>query len=80
MSDGKWHGGKGDKTRGLGGNTYADNWETIFGKPKPDVKVRKITPDHSKTAVHKDKSKPRRVDYKEDLRKQRDLNWDGNDD
>jgi len=30
-----------------------DNWDAIFGKPK----VRKTTPDHGSTKVHKDKSK-----------------------
>ena len=36
---------------------FADNWEKIFGKEKPDVKVRKQTPAHAKTQVQKDKTK-----------------------
>jgi hypothetical protein len=76
----QWHGGKGDKPRQPDGNAYSDGWELAFGKKKPEVKARKVQPDHSKTAVHRDKTKPTRSDYKTDMRKQRDLNWDGNDD
>ena len=74
----QWHGGKGDKPRQPDGKAYADGWELAFGKKKPEVKARKVSPEHSKTAVHRDKTKPTRVEYKEQMRKQRDLNWDGN--
>ena len=57
MSSEKWHGGKGSKRRPELENTYADNWERIFGKKKQETKVRKITPSHAKTQVQKDKTK-----------------------
>jgi hypothetical protein len=79
MSTRKWHGGKGDTPRGLGGNTYADNWEAIFGKKPEDVKSRKVIPDHGKTSVHDNKTRPSRQSYKNEMLKQSDLNWDGND-
>ena len=53
----QWHGGKGSKVRGSGQDTYADNWEKIFGKKKPETKVRKVTPTHAKTQIQKDKTK-----------------------
>jgi hypothetical protein len=68
------------KSRHSGQKKYADNWEKIFGKKKPEVKGRKKTPDHAVSQVHKDKTKPSRASYKDEMRKQRDLNWDGNDD
>tara|TARA_R110000796_G_scaffold139394_1_gene255478 strand:- start:643 stop:825 length:183 start_codon:yes stop_codon:yes gene_type:complete len=46
---------------------------------KSEVKARKVTPDHAKSAVHKDKTKFDRGTYKQELLKQSDLNWDGND-
>ena len=57
MSSEKWHGGKGSKRRPELENTYADNWERIFGKKKQETKVRKTTPAHAKTQVQKDKTK-----------------------
>ena len=57
MSSEKWHGGKGSKRRPESENTYADNWERIFGKKKQETKVRKTTPAHAKTQVQKDKTK-----------------------
>jgi len=54
----KWHGGKGSGRRtDANDKAYADNWERIFGKKKPETKVRKKTPDHAKTQVQKDKTK-----------------------
>ena len=53
----KWHGGKGSKRRPENNSEYQDNWDKIFGKKKPDVKVRKQTPAHAKTQVQKDKTK-----------------------
>ena len=45
-----------------------DNWNKIFGKPKPitNVKVRKVTPAHAITRVEEDKTKriPRKEKYK----------------
>ena len=57
MSSEKWHGGKGSKRRPGSEDTYADNWERIFGKKKQETKVRKTTPSHAKTQVQKDKTK-----------------------
>tara|TARA_A200000159_G_C7268325_1_gene316092 strand:+ start:337 stop:570 length:234 start_codon:yes stop_codon:yes gene_type:complete len=65
------------KSKGLS-KQGRDNWDKIFGK-KEDIKVRKTTPDHGSTKVHKDKSKYDRKSYKDELRSQSDLNWDGND-
>ena len=54
----KWHGGKGSGRRTAANNAaYDDGWEKIFGKKKPDVKVRKQTPSHGSTKVHVDKKK-----------------------
>ena len=64
------------KSKGLS-KKGKDNWDKIFGKK--DIKVRKTTPDHGNTQVHKDKSKYDRKSYKEEIRSQQDLNWDGND-
>jgi hypothetical protein len=60
-----WHGGKGSKRRNSNESAYADNWEKIFGKKKPEIKARKTQPEHSKTQIHKDKSKqlPRKYKY-----------------
>lgn len=65
MDNKQWHGGKGSKRRNSNDALYADNWEKIFGKKKPEVTVRKETPLHAKTQIHKDKSKviPRRYKY-----------------
>lgn len=52
----KWEGGKGSKRR-PNDTSYADNWERIFGKKKPETKVRKTTPKHAQTQVQKDKTK-----------------------
>jgi hypothetical protein len=52
----KWEGGKGSKRR-PNDTSYADNWERIFGKKKPETKVRKVTPTHAKTQIQKDKTK-----------------------
>ena len=63
----KWHGGKGSGRRSTADDdAYADNWERIFGKKKPEIKSRKHQPDHSVTQVHKDKTKviPRHQKYK----------------
>jgi len=61
-----WHGGKGSRRRNSNENLYSDNWERIFGKPEPDVSVRKTTPSHGITKIHKDKTKiiPRKLKYK----------------
>jgi hypothetical protein len=53
----KWDGGKGSKRRPENDTTYQDNWEKIFGKKKPETKVRKTTPSHAITQVQKDKTK-----------------------
>ena len=53
----QWHGGKGSKVRNSDQDTYADNWEKIFGKKKPETKVRKTTPKHAQTKIQKDKTK-----------------------
>ena len=66
MKKSNWHGGKGSGRRdSQNDQQYADNWEKIFGKPKPVVKGRKEQPKHSMTQVHKDKSKqiPRKHKY-----------------
>lgn len=62
--------GKGDKRRPqvVTQEVMDDNWNKIFGKPKPptNVKVRKITPAHAITRVEEDKTKriPRKEKYK----------------
>ena len=54
----KWHGGKGSGRRTTANNAaYDEGWEKIFGKKKPDIKVRKQTPSHGSTKVHVDKKK-----------------------
>ena len=56
------------KTKTGGQQAYADNWDKIFGKPKPptNVKIRKVTPAHAITRVEEDKTKriPRKEKYK----------------
>jgi|TARA_B100001094_G_scaffold225834_1_gene220115 hypothetical protein len=61
-----WHGGKGSKRRNSNEELYADNWEKIFGKPKPELKSRKETPSHASTQMHKDKTKviPRKSKFR----------------
>lgn len=65
MDNKQWHGGKGSKRRNSNDSLYADNWEKIFGKMKLEVSVRKETPNHAATQLHKDKSKviPRHYKY-----------------
>ena len=65
MENKKWHGGKGSQRRNSNDSSYADNWEAIFGKKKPEIRIRKDQPDHSATQMHKDKSKqiPRKHKY-----------------
>ena len=48
-----------------GHQAYADNWDKIFGKKKPEIAVRKETPNHASTQIHKDKTKviPREYKY-----------------
>lgn len=82
----KWHGGKGSGRRSSQDDKkYADNYDLIFKKKdvikidSASVKGRKVTPDHGKSQVHKDESKYDRTTYKQDMLKQSDLNWDGND-
>jgi hypothetical protein len=60
-----WHGGKGSKRRNSDEQLYADNWEKIFGKKKPEINIRKESPSHASTQVHKDKTKviPRKAKY-----------------
>jgi len=54
----KWHGGKGSGRRTTANNAaYDEGFERIFGKKKPDIKVRKQTPSHGSTKVHVDKKK-----------------------
>ena len=52
----QWHGGKGDKPRGVDKSKYDEGWERIFGKPKPKQKVRKKSPAHGHTQKHLDKT------------------------
>tara|TARA_E500000178_G_C16578087_1_gene554766 strand:+ start:340 stop:540 length:201 start_codon:yes stop_codon:yes gene_type:complete len=61
-----WHGGKGSKRRNSKEELYSDNWERIFGKPKPKLPIRKKTPSHGQIQIHKDKTKviPRKSKYK----------------
>ena len=59
-----WHGGKGSKRRNSNEEAYADNWEKIFGKKKPEIKVRKETPSHGVSQVHSDKTKYNRKKLK----------------
>lgn len=67
MKKSNWHGGKGSERRGSNDQLYADNWEKIFGKPKPVVKARKAQPKHSVSQIHQDKTKqiPRKYKYKD---------------
>ena len=65
----KWHGGKGSGRRTTANNAaYDEGYDRIFGKKKPNIKVRKQTPSHGATQVHKNKKKPSRVDLKRELR------------
>ena len=48
---------KGSKRRPEKDGEYQDQWEKIFGKPKPEVKEHRKTPKHGVTQVHKDKTK-----------------------
>ena len=60
--------GKGDKLRrGVTQDEWEKKWEKIFGKKKPEIKVRKESPSHASTQVHKDKTKviPRKSKYKD---------------
>jgi hypothetical protein len=59
-----WHGGKGSKRRNSDEKLYADNWEKIFGKKEPELKVRKKTPSQGATLVHSDKTKYNRKKLK----------------
>jgi|TARA_B100001093_G_C25898768_1_gene623552 hypothetical protein len=61
----QWHGGKGSKRRNSDEQSYADNWEKIFGKKEPEIKVRKVTPKGASSKVHSDKTKiiPRKTKY-----------------
>ncbi len=65
----KWIGGKGSDRRpmNISDKQMQDNWQTIFGKPEPKVKVRKVTPVHAVTRVEPDKTKkiPRKNKYKD---------------
>ena len=65
MDNKQWHGGKGSKRRNSNDSLYADNWEKIFGKKKPEVTVRKETPNNATTQINKDQTKviPRRYKY-----------------
>lgn len=72
-----WHGGKGSRQRTTNTQKFNDNYDKIFGK-KADIKTRKVTPDHGGSKVHKDESKYDRKSYKDEIRSQQDLNWDGN--
>lgn len=72
-----WHGGKGSKQRTTNTQKFNDNYDKIFGK-KADIKTRKVTPDHGGSKVHNDESKYDRKSYKDEIRSQQDLNWDGN--
>ena len=65
MDNKQWHGGKGSKRRNSNDEAYADNWDKIFGKKKPEISVRKATPTHATTQIHRDKTKaiPRRYKY-----------------
>ena len=40
MKKSNWHGGKGSTPRGTDQQKYADNWETIFGKPRENINTR----------------------------------------
>jgi len=65
----QWHGGKGSKRRNSDEQSYADNWERIFGKKEPEIKSRKVTPKHGISKVHSDKTKtiPRKAKYYDKL-------------
>jgi hypothetical protein len=74
----QWHGGKGSKRRNSDEQSYADNWERIFGKKEPEIKVRKLTPKSASSKVHSDKTKYNRKNQKVKQASMTDLNWDGN--
>jgi len=41
MKKSNWHGGKGSTPRtDTNSKQYQDNWEKIFGKPKPNINTR----------------------------------------
>jgi hypothetical protein len=53
---------KGSKRRPEKDGQYQDQWEKIFGKPKPKVKEHRKTPRHGVTKVHRDRTKYNRKD------------------
>jgi hypothetical protein len=53
---------KGSKRRPEKDGEYQDQWEKIFGKPKPEVKEHRKTPKHGVTKVHRDRTKYNRKD------------------
>jgi len=41
MKKSNWHGGKGSTPRtDTNSKQYQDNWEKIFGKPRPNINTR----------------------------------------
>ena len=40
MKKSNWHGGKGSTRRGSDDKKYSENWEKIFGKPRPNINTR----------------------------------------
>jgi len=40
MKKSNWHGGKGSARRNSNEQAYSDNWETIFGKSRPNINTR----------------------------------------
>ena len=67
----QWHGGKGSapRPRSVPKDVWEDNWERVFGKKEPEIKVRKSSPPQGKTKVHKDRTKYDRNKSKQELLK-----------
>ena len=65
----QWHCGKGSQRRNSDEQSYADNWEKIFGKKEPEIKSRKLTPKHGASKTHKDRTKYDRNKSKQELQK-----------
>lgn len=54
MKKSNWHGGKGSTPRGTDQQKYADNWEAIFGKTRPNINTRN---KENKNGKHKTDTK-----------------------
>jgi hypothetical protein len=52
MKKSNWHGGKGSARRNSNEKAYADNWEEIFGKARPNISTRQNSLFHANVKVN----------------------------